>query len=83
MPCFEVLIEFDCNHSLTIFDTKLRIEISRNELTSSGLSVGFLSHGRTIGYCRASGKTPLWKVEFIICRVSPGSDIRRFSNDVE
>ena len=67
----------------TIFDTKLRFEIGRYELTSSGLSVDFLSRGRTIACFIASGKTPSRSDAFtILAKISANSGIRRFTSDV-
>ena len=42
----------------TVFDTKLRFEIGRNELRSDGSSDGFFSSGRVIALFWLVGRTP-------------------------
>ena len=44
--------------STTLFEMMLKFDIGRYELSSSGLSVGFLSRGRTTACFSESGKTP-------------------------
>jgi len=67
----------------TIFDTKLRLEIGRCELTSSGSTDGFYSRGRTMACFKAFGKIPSRSDAFTIsARVPASSGIRRFTSEV-
>jgi len=79
MLCFDVLIKSAYSnltnlttHS-TIFDTELRLEIGRYELTSSGSSDGFFSRGRTMVCFKAFTISP---------RAPASSGIRRFTSVV-
>ena len=67
----------------TTFDKKLRLDIGRKELTSSALSIGFFSRGRTIAAFKSAGNTPSRNDALqILASVSASSSNSRFINHV-
>jgi len=67
-------------HSI-IFDTKLRLEIGRYELTSSGSSDDLFSRGRTMACFKAFGKIPSRTGAFTISARVPASEVGAGSNE--